>query len=66
MGLKEMGQGRIQEFGRGGGLNFFLSMGAQHSLGMHENPLNSIDFTCPGGLVPIAPPPEYAPLDSLE
>jgi len=41
-------QGRIQEFVQGGGLNFFLSRGAQHPLG-HENPLKSIDFTGSGG-----------------
>ena len=40
---------------RGGGLNFFLSRGAQHPLG-HENPLKSIDFTGPGRLSPESPP----------
>ena len=41
-------QGRIQEFVQGGGLNFFFTGGAQHLFGP-ENPLESIDFTGPGG-----------------
>ena len=41
-------QGRIQEFVQEGGLIFFLSRGAQHTLGP-ENPLKSINFTGPGG-----------------
>jgi len=34
-------------------------VGAKHPLGP-ENPLKSIDFTGPGGLSPIASPPDYA------
>ena len=48
VGLKDMGSGVYSGIWPGGGLKFFSFQGAQHPLGMHENPLNSKDFTCPG------------------
>ena len=53
-------RGVVRNFSRG--VKFFLSFpgDAQHPLGP-ENPLKLKDFTGHGeGLVPIAPPPDYA------
>ena len=60
-------QGRIQEFVQEGGLIFFLSRGAQHTLGP-ENPLKSIEFTGPGGGLSRHSPPliEYASVYRFE
>ena len=54
-------QGRIQNFFNGGLNFFFLSMGVRDSAPYRpENPLKTIDFICPGGLIPNSHPPLFA------
>ena len=56
-----MHSGSYSKFFQWGLKFFFLSMGVRDSAPYRpENPLKTIDFICPGGLIPNSHPPLFA------